>query len=72
MPHANARSKRRTHVAQIEMDPLDHQRLLMVAAWGERSAAAEIRFAIRQRLAEFFPADYAAPAAAATSVPADA
>ncbi|MEO1003746.1 MAG: hypothetical protein AAFX65_11625 [Cyanobacteria bacterium J06638_7] len=54
------------------MDPLDHQRLLMVAAWGERSAAAEIRFAIRQRLAEFFPADYAAPAAAATSVPADA
>jgi plasmid stability protein len=47
MPHAN-QQPRRIGVAQVFLAPADHARLMLLAASHERSAAAEIRWAIRQ------------------------
>ena len=54
MPHAAGGAKK-VISAQVSLSPTEHQRLLRVAAHHERSARAEVTWAVRQWLDQHDP-----------------
>ena len=56
MPHASKKTGRQVISAQLFLSTDDHDRLLLLAANHERSASAEVRWAVRKWLDEHGPA----------------
>jgi plasmid stability protein len=52
MPHTSKATGRRVISTQLALSADDHERLLLLAASHERSAAAEVRWVVRQWLDE--------------------